>query len=531
MVPRGSHAAGASDVMAFTAKGEDCDDPVQPTVCTVPLGAAFLLSVSIIDAPDAGYTALQSKIDYGSLVYTPRPVAEEDFWPSGFFVRTPSSPTGTEGVVAHTGVNFSTTFYTGKIVEIILTCSATLGSFVINMIPYSAGDTFGAGFKVGASNVPAKTAPLTVNCGAPLTVEGGGTLEGGVLYVLADERLHWLCDPENPSQDVVIRMFYPWGSQDIAGTGATYLTVDMPLDLERVECIAVPGGGEGAAGSEVLYGQDTQSVAPNIQGQVKYIGLNVSLANVQLEYLNGMTWVVPGASDPLFLSPAENPGEASWSGGFGWNVASGTYRVRVTKTGCTENLSVQFQPPEEVELAIACPDTDGDTIPDYGETGAAGGTGTSPSNPDSDGDTIPDGQDDCDLDSFSNLAEVQLGSIPCYPENLESDLDGCNNLEELGFNEEAGGRRNPSNPYDFYDTDGNKLIDLFIDIFGVAGLFGADADSLPPGEPDGYDATYDRSAPIGSDPWDMGAPDGLIDLFIDIFGVAFQFGHSCEAPP
>ena len=27
------------------------------------------------------------------------------------------------------------------------------------------------------------------------------------------------------------------------------------------------------------------------------------------------------------------------------------------------------------------------------------------------------------------------------------------------------------------------------------------------------------------------APDGLIDPFIDIFGLAYQFGHSCEAQP
>jgi hypothetical protein len=29
------------------------------------------------------------------------------------------------------------------------------------------------------------------------------------------------------------------------------------------------------------------------------------------------------------------------------------------------------------------------------------------------------------------------------------------------------------------------------------------------------------------DVWDMRAPDGTIDLFNDIFGVAMQFGHNC----
>ena len=92
-----------------------------------------------------------------------------------------------------------------------------------------------------------------------------------------------------------------------------------------------------------------------------------------------------------------------------------------------------------------------------------------------------------------------------------------------------GGRRDPFNLWDVYDTDASKSVDLFIDIFGVAGAFGADADDDPPGEPDGYSPALDRSAPLpGGDPWDMQAPDGTIDLFTDIFGVIYQFGHSCS---
>jgi hypothetical protein len=114
---------------------------------------------------------------------------------------------------------------------------------------------------------------------------------------------------------------------------------------------------------------------------------------------------------------------------------------------------------------------------------------------------------------------------------VDADKDGCLNTAEqqtaIG-SEATGGRRDDMNPYDFYDTDGNKVIDLFIDIFGVAGLFGADADSVGSGEPDGYDPAFDRSAPPpGGDVWDMGPPNGTIDLFTDIFGVASQFGHDC----
>lgn len=116
----------------------------------------------------------------------------------------------------------------------------------------------------------------------------------------------------------------------------------------------------------------------------------------------------------------------------------------------------------------------------------------------------------------------------CSAGGPDTDGDGCSDAAESGPDETFGGRRDYLNPYDFYDIDGNKMIDLFLDIFSVAYAFGDDADSIGPGEPDGYDATLDRSAPLpGGDVWDMQGPDGMIDQLTDIFGVAFQFGHDC----
>ncbi|MEX2159422.1 MAG: flexitail domain-containing putative surface protein [Dehalococcoidia bacterium] len=115
--------------------------------------------------------------------------------------------------------------------------------------------------------------------------------------------------------------------------------------------------------------------------------------------------------------------------------------------------------------------------------------------------------------------------------DTDDDNDGCTDAAERQLataSEETGGRRNGKHPYDFYDTDGDKQIGLFIDVFAVASAFGDDADAVGPGEPDGYDAALDRSAaPMGMDAWDMGPPDGTIDLFTDIFGVALQYGHHC----
>jgi hypothetical protein len=114
--------------------------------------------------------------------------------------------------------------------------------------------------------------------------------------------------------------------------------------------------------------------------------------------------------------------------------------------------------------------------------------------------------------------------------STDEDGDGCSAAQELGPDEALGGRRNPGNAWDFFDINGDRVVNGMDEIFGVAFAFGATA-----GDPS-YSAALDRSAPKAApeepDParreaWDMGPPDGVVDLFVDIFGVAFQFGHSC----
>ncbi|MDZ4279086.1 MAG: flexitail domain-containing putative surface protein, partial [Dehalococcoidia bacterium] len=113
----------------------------------------------------------------------------------------------------------------------------------------------------------------------------------------------------------------------------------------------------------------------------------------------------------------------------------------------------------------------------------------------------------------------------------DTDGDGCTDQEENGPNEALGGRRSFLNPWDLYDVNGDGTVDLFVDVFGVAGAFGQG-----PGGPD-YSTGKDRSPPPSEaeepdpdkrEPWDMGPPDTMIDLFVDIFGVALQFGHDCS---
>ena len=100
----------------------------------------------------------------------------------------------------------------------------------------------------------------------------------------------------------------------------------------------------------------------------------------------------------------------------------------------------------------------------------------------------------------------------------DTDGDGCTNGEEFGGDPRFGGQRNPLNPWDFHDVNGDGVITLFDDILAVINGFGTA----------GNDPLLDRSpAPPGSRPWLQGPPDGTIDLVNDILGVASQFGHTC----
>ena len=106
----------------------------------------------------------------------------------------------------------------------------------------------------------------------------------------------------------------------------------------------------------------------------------------------------------------------------------------------------------------------------------------------------------------------------------DSDADGCANVEELGTNPALGGLRDPRNPWDFYDVNGDTAINV-LDIGGVVDKFGT-----VQGQPN-YAATHDRSNLLGVPAYtpDDGPPDGLINI-LDIGLVVDQFGHVCSGP-
>ena len=154
---------------------------------------------------------------------------------------------------------------------------------------------------------------------------------------------------------------------------------------------------------------------------------------------------------------------------------------------------------------------------------------------------------DCDADGIPDLVELDASDPyikPDFPDGIlecvvDTDGDGCSDSEELLTSEMFGGRRNPTNRWDFFDVNGDKVVNIPNDILAVASAFGPG----DPGSPvynENYSPARDRSPgpapnkpndPDHTEPWDLGPPDGTVNVPTDILGVARQFGHTCAAAP
>ena len=108
---------------------------------------------------------------------------------------------------------------------------------------------------------------------------------------------------------------------------------------------------------------------------------------------------------------------------------------------------------------------------------------------------------------------------------LDFDGDGCSDFRELGDDASAGGLRDPFDPWDFYDVAGrggqepDGVVDM-TDLQAVSFRWNTEVGTLL------YDAKYDRTVELVNGPYDLGPPDGEINIF-DLQALSAQFGHSC----
>ncbi len=168
-----TNAAGAGPAMSLSVADGDCNG----TTCTVAPGAAFTVEIAIDAAPDAGYIAVQSWIDFGSdLVYKPsdEPTGSDELvWDDNGCTVAVRAQVGVTAVNhgCLTGIipPLPVSSFVGTFVRLAFNCSEGDSSTEVQLLP--VGDpvalTNGAEFKTpDNTSIEPKTTNVTVNCGA-----------------------------------------------------------------------------------------------------------------------------------------------------------------------------------------------------------------------------------------------------------------------------------------------------------------------------------------------------------------------------
>ena len=138
--------------------------------------------------------------------------------------------------------------------------------------------------------------------------------------------------------------------------------------------------------------------------------------------------------------------------------------------------------------------------------------------------------------AFTNPLFIDVNSNAAYDNrDVDSDGDGCTNAQEVGPIQGDGGRRSPSNPYDYLNPtqDKQNRVDDILAI--VAQYFDDDNDGnpgLPPYAP-GYNPNTDRTddpayanSGAGAQPWRLLGPNGQ-QRVDDILAAVTHYFHDC----
>lgn len=124
---------------------------------------------------------------------------------------------------------------------------------------------------------------------------------------------------------------------------------------------------------------------------------------------------------------------------------------------------------------------------------------------------------------------VEDACAPKQPDPGDTDGDGCSDLRENGPVAMQGGLRDYLNPWDFFDVNGDKNIDVPFDILPVV-LAYQQGPNDPGGPGPNYTAAKDRGPPVAGAlyAWQRTGPDGSIDVVNDVLPIILQYLHSCK---
>jgi len=495
--------------------------------CTVEPGQPFTLTVVADSANADMHIGFQTQVNYNSLAanggsYNPTAQANAEIviatcgYPGIPIRNSPSPNTVGHGATAGFPGGFTPCSSAGNLISLSMTCSASPSSNEFFLNPYSAANTTGSMWKSPVDpfpNIVAKTTNVTVNCGSPGSPTDTPTPCGAPGPA---------CTPTITPTPTTTPI-PPTATQVPTANGQMRLTVTAGGICNGQKC-------------EVVTGADfTLTVVADSANVDMHLAFQTQVNYDELVQSGGSYTPSAQANTEVVIATCGYPGIAVRFNNTTMNVVSSgaTAGFPGNFTPCSSagnlvSLSMTCSPTPSTNDLLLVPYEDGtNTIGAVWKSAASGNPNITPA--------VTSVTVNCG----------PIGPATSTPPPADNDGDGCTDAQERGPNQEVGGRRSDANFWDFFDTpDGrgtrNKTIDLLGDTFRVAGRFGAndaigsapinrntDPLSVSPGVP-AYHPAFDRSPPaVGTDPWDMGPPDGIVDLLVDIFGVADQFGHDC----
>jgi hypothetical protein len=163
--------------------GVECDAADEPAKCTIPLEAAFTLSVDLDVIPANGNAGFQTYIKFGALTYNPKANAVDEhknFTPAALPSRAPGL---TADSIIHGNATaivppFPASTTKGNVVNLNMKCTSTSQSIVVTLEPQGGAEAGGSGSAYTpsdgaggtAQDVPASDS-VTINCGEPPPTE------------------------------------------------------------------------------------------------------------------------------------------------------------------------------------------------------------------------------------------------------------------------------------------------------------------------------------------------------------------------
>ena len=180
-IDRVSAASGGGPEMALSlASGGTCDVP--QTICQVTLDTKFEISVDVVEVPGGiypGYQKVHAWVHYGDALGDQANAGSvKDLsvtWPDGEpanFLSTNTEQGGSANLdsiswASSTGIIAGpTSFYTGRVYTVSLTCTSTESTTLIELLPLgeSPAGTAGAKFQSFGIDIVPKVSDLTINC-------------------------------------------------------------------------------------------------------------------------------------------------------------------------------------------------------------------------------------------------------------------------------------------------------------------------------------------------------------------------------